>query len=217
MADILSEYFEERRRHLLKQYTQLNRVAQKGQTVLVGSSLAERFPILELKQSFGLDKVIYNRGIGGYKTEDLIPYLDICLFDLEPSEVFMNIGSNDMGAADFTVDKLEKNLRIILDQTKERLPECRVKLLAYYPINNVDEFPPAVDAISFATRNNQTINACNEMVKALAKEYGYEFIDLNAPLYDDKGCLKQEYSLEGLHLWPDAYIEIYKELLEYID
>lgn len=40
---------------------------------------------------------------------------------------------------------------------------------------------------------------------------------MNTPLYDDKGYLKQEYSLEGLHLWPDAYIEIYKELLEYID
>lgn len=45
--------------------------------------------------SDGLDKVIYNRGIGGTTTDDFLAEIDTVLFDLRPSKIFINIGSND--------------------------------------------------------------------------------------------------------------------------
>ena len=41
--------------------------------------------------------------------------------------------------------------------------------------------------------------------------------DVNSCLYDENGSLKAEYTVEGLHMWPDAYSGILKELLPYLE
>jgi hypothetical protein len=45
-------------------YAALNRYAQKGQIVLVGSSLMGQFPINELMMSQNLPGIVYNRAVG---------------------------------------------------------------------------------------------------------------------------------------------------------
>lgn len=72
------------------------REAVKGQILFTGSSLMEQFPITEIARNHGIDKIIYNRGIGGYTTDDFIAEIDTVLFDLAPSKLFINIGTNDM-------------------------------------------------------------------------------------------------------------------------
>ena len=69
----------------------LNRNVSKGQILFTGSSLMEQFPVAEIARNHGLDKIIYNRGIGGYTTDDFISEIDTVLFDLAPSKVFINI------------------------------------------------------------------------------------------------------------------------------
>ena len=44
--DLLAEYFEQDKREKIRRYQILNAFVKKGQTVLVGSSLMEQFPIL---------------------------------------------------------------------------------------------------------------------------------------------------------------------------
>ncbi len=75
-------------------FVKQNKTAKKGQIVFVGSSLMEIFPIEKMQKSLGLDKVIYNRGIRATTTADLLKSIDICIFDLEPSKIFINIGTN---------------------------------------------------------------------------------------------------------------------------
>ncbi|WP_149023756.1 hypothetical protein [Listeria riparia] len=80
-------------------YATANQAAKKGQILFVGSSLMEIFPIekFQQEQDLGLDKIIYNRGVRATTTADLLEHMDTLIFDLMPSKIFMNIGSNDIG------------------------------------------------------------------------------------------------------------------------
>jgi len=212
--EFIQGFMVREKQNTLERYRRLNHYAHKGETLLVGSSLMEQFPLYELKMSLGIPGIIYNRGIGGYTTTELLDVMDTCIFDLEPSRIFINIGSNDMAAPGFTVESLRDNYQRILEQIKDRLPACQITLMAYYPINTACALPGFGDM--FATRNNATIQACNNMVEELARDMGCKFINVNHGLFDENGDLKAEYTIEGLHMWPDAYHAVLGELLPYL-
>ncbi|WP_164545722.1 SGNH/GDSL hydrolase family protein [Paenibacillus albus] len=207
----------------LNEYRMLNQHAKKGQILFVGSSLMEGFPIYEMQLTlnFGLDRVIYNRGIGGTTTSDLLQSMDACIFELEPSKLFINIGSNDIAAAGndgYSKDALLKNYNDILDQIKERLPQCEVFVMAYYPINAQADFgiDQAEKTAMFATRTNANILEANAAIEQLAKQHSFSFINVNEGLTDKDGNLKPEFTVEGIHLWPNAYTVILNNLRKYL-
>ena len=68
----------------VENYRKLNQTAQKGQVVFTGSSLMEMFPINKLLEEHGDDTVIYNRGVGGFLTDELLAVIDVCAIDLAP-------------------------------------------------------------------------------------------------------------------------------------
>lgn len=80
-------------------YRQLNQTAQKGQIVFAGSSLMEMFPIEQFVAEDNLPVVVYNRGIGGFVTDELLTNLAVCILDLAPRMLFINIGTNDLSDA----------------------------------------------------------------------------------------------------------------------
>ena len=61
----------------------MNRFAKKGQLLFTGSSLMKQFPIAEYCLSAGLPVTVYNRGIGGTTTDDILRNIDTVLFDEE--------------------------------------------------------------------------------------------------------------------------------------
>lgn len=202
-------------RRKVRTYQDMNEIAQKGQIVMVGSSLMEFFPINEYCMSLGVDKVVYNRGISGTVTDECLAELDALIFDLEPSKVFINIGTNDINErsdGEYWQDHLLKNYEEILRQIKERLPETKVYVMAYYPVN------PEVAAsigISFTTRTNAALNDTNDKLKKLAEKYGYSYIDVNDGIKDEKGQLKAEVTVEGMHLHAGGYKPVFEELRKY--
>ena len=54
------------------------------------------FPICEIAGSRGVDDIICNRGISGLNTDEFLQHIHPLLLDLQPSKVFINIGTNDM-------------------------------------------------------------------------------------------------------------------------
>ena len=105
MADLtpnpsIEEIFQQRQQYerqlKIKRYRELNAHARKGQTLFTGSSLMEQFPVDELCRSFQIDTCVYNRGVGGFTTDDFLREIDTQLLDLEPSKIFINIGTNDI-------------------------------------------------------------------------------------------------------------------------
>jgi len=213
--ELIQGFMTREKQNTLERYRRLNQYVRKGETLFVGSSLMEQFPLYELKMSLGIPGIAYNRGIGGYTTAELLDVMDTCIFDLAPARIFINIGSNDMAGLGFTIEGLRSNYQRILQQIKDRLPACQITLMAYYPINTACALPGFGDM--FATRNNETIQACNQMVEELADEMGCSFINVNQGLLDENGNLKADFTIEGLHMWPDAYHTVLGELRPYLE
>lgn len=204
--------------YMVEKYRQLNASAQKGQMLFVGSSLMEHFPINEILMSRGLDIKIYNRGISGYTIPELLESMDEQIFDLEPSVIFINIGTNDISKPDETAEGFEADYRNVLSQIKERLPETKVYVMAYYPVNvelakKVVAWPEAPLA---AELRLQRLDKANSIAESLAKEMGYEFINVNEGLAGVDGQTLREYSTDGIHLWPKAYEIVFDNMSKYI-
>lgn len=214
-----SDFFEKQKEDKLKKYKRLNKFAKKGQILFVGSSLMEWFPINEMQQTLDKMYIIYNRGIAGYVTKELLDSMEQCIFELEPLKIFINIGTNDMNTEDYKEEKLISNYDKILTNINERLPNCKVYVMAYYPVNADADFPGVDKEFKermFKTRTNYVILKANEAVKELAKRHNYEFINVNNGLIDEEGNLKEEFSIEGIHMWPNAYSVVLENMKKYL-
>ena len=215
-AAVLAERFaldKERRR---EGYRRLNRLVRPHQILFVGSSLMELFPIYELLLDRGLPYIIYNRGISGTTTQELLGSMDECIFALQPDHIYINIGTNDLNGPDASIEELIGRYRLILTQIRERLPETKLNLLAYYPVNpEAARGNPRMEA-TLRNRTNEKIRRCNEAVKALAEEFGARYLDLNAGITDEQGRLKAEYTIEGMHMYGDGYARVLDALLPYL-
>lgn len=73
-------------------YLQLNFESDKGRIVFAGDSLIEYFPFSELYHG---EKIIYNRGIAGSTTYDVLSRADTLILPLQPSKLFLLVGTND--------------------------------------------------------------------------------------------------------------------------
>lgn len=213
----LNPMIEKVQNEIRERFAKQNPTAQKGQIVFVGSSLMEIFPIEKMQQGLGLDKVIYNRGVRATTTADLLKHIDLCIFDLAPSKVFINIGTNDIG---FKVPEATflGNYDEILRQIKERLPETQVYVMAYYPINAVANFgeSEAEHESLYATRNNEIFKAASGKVAQLAQKYGYAFINVNEGLADADGNLRPELTFDGAHMLPAGYEIVLRNMRQYL-
>ncbi|NIK79725.1 lysophospholipase L1-like esterase [Paenibacillus castaneae] len=203
----------------VRKYKILNKLAKKGQTVLVGSSLMEFFPINELQQMLEQKYCIYNRGIAGYVTAELLESVDTCIFELQPSKIFINIGTNDISLPNYELERLLANYDEILTKIAERLPVCQVYVMAYYPVNAKAEFPfvprASMEEI-FQKRTNGAIQEANRAIEQLAVKHGYTFIDVNEGLMNAEGDLKPEYSNDGIHMFANGYAVILNNLQKYL-
>lgn len=197
----------------IKRYIKLNKSVVPGQIVCSGSSLMEMFPVEDLAKEKHLDMIIYNRGIGGFITDELLENIDTCILDLKPSKLFINIGTNDLSNPNITITKMIHNYDKILCQVKEALPDIKIYLMAYYPINY--DAATAEMKLCLLIRTNDKIASANEAVKKLAQKHHAIYIDINAPLKDQHGNLKEEYTIEGMHINEYGYRAIFPKFIEY--
>lgn len=202
----------------VKKYNILNKYIKKGQILFVGSSLMEDFPINEFQQTLDKSYIIYNRGIGGHIIADLLDSMEECIFALEPSKIFINIGTNDISSLNYKKENLIVGYDNILTQINQRLPNCKVYVMAYYPVNPKANFS-GVDQVSkeemFRTRTNAAIIEVNLAVEKLAEKHNYKFINVNEGLMDEDGNLKEQYSIEGMHMWANGYSVVLDSIKKY--
>jgi lysophospholipase L1-like esterase len=225
--DIMEVFEQQRQRERqvkLNRFKQLNQYALPGQILFAGSSLAEQFPIDELKMRLNPVPVIYNRGIGGDTMSDLEADLDTLIIELKPRVLLINIGSNDLNLSTYNENELVSRYKKILLRIIEKLPQIKIYVLSYYPVNPqaAKDIPAEYAAGMFSTRNNKNINSINKklqlMAEKLSKEIaaGVAYIDVNTCLLDGNGQLDPELTVEGIHLWPEAYVRVLDVLKAYL-
>ena len=195
----------------------LNQDVKKGEILFTGSSLMENFPINELMMTEGMNHIIYNRGIGGFTTADMLAHMEETVFGTEPSRIFINIGTNDISAKDYRLEKLLENYEAIIRQIQQRLPEAEIYMMAYYPVNETDKIPEGDWGKNlFVSRTNRSIDEANKAVEELAGKLGCRFINVNQGLTDENGRLKKEFTIEGIHMYANGYRVVLNNLKPYL-
>ncbi len=103
-------------------------------------------------------------------------------------------------------------LEEILKGIRSHLPDARLYLLAFYPVNPEVETNPFTKEV-FRFRTNERIRAANDGIRALAEAYGAVYLDLNEGIQDANGNLNAEYSVEGMHMYANGYKAVLDQLL----
>ena len=217
IGQFMTAQSEHEKKDKLERFRRLNQDVRPGQILFAGSSLMEQFPIYELMLDRQLPFTIYNRGVGGFTAPELLDAMDVCVYDLKPAHIFINIGTNDMNDQDYDREILMGRYEAILQGIRAHLPEADVWLLAYYPVNPVAGSKIFYVDYLLKYRTNQRIAEANEGVRALAKKMGMHYLDLNAGLTDENGNLKEEYTVEGIHMYVDGYRVVLDNLLPVLE
>ena len=215
MQDMMKHFQQEKEMKRAK-YRQQNAYIRKGQTLFTGSSLMEQFPITEYCLNEGLP-IAYNRGIGGYTTDEFLAAIDDVLLDMQPAKLFINIGTNDirsMPEGEDWFSHLSANYRAICEIIRDKLPKTTVYMMAYYPVNL--EALQARASQGPIVRTNENVAKANEMVSLLAAEFGFHYIDVTDGLKDETGGLKAEYTRDGIHFDSAAYRTVFDRLKQYL-
>lgn len=189
-------------------YTLLNKkYALKNQTVLLGDSITDFFNWYELFYDFSntSGEAVYNRGISGDTTDKLLERLSDNVLNIQPKNIVLLIGTNDIGRGlplSMTLDNVEK----IIKNSKSVCPNVNFILEAVYPINeNIRD--------RNEKRSNEKINAMNREYIKLCEKYDCIWLDFTDKLKDNDGNLKKEYTYDGLHVNAKAYEIIAKSII----
>lgn len=181
-------------------FTFLNRnFCKKGQTVLFGDSITEIFNHYELFYAYTekTGQAVYNRGISGDTSNRLLERLYDNALILEPKNLVVLIGTNDIGCGCVTPEYIALNVQRLLKETKEKCPKTNIILEAVYPVNKL------VNATSIqmvGRRSNKDIAALNALLKEIAENEKVTYLDLTDELSNRHGSLAKEYCYDGLHL-----------------
>ncbi|MCT3098389.1 GDSL-type esterase/lipase family protein [Lactococcus lactis subsp. lactis] len=203
---------------LLKSYDKANLSAKKGQTLFVGSSLMEIFPIEKWEEAgeVTFSHYIYNRAVRATTISFLLEHIESQIFNLEPSKIFINIGTNDIGF-EIPEEEFLNNYDQILSQIESKLPQTQVYVMRYYPINTVDFGQDSDEKTLFETRSNKKFQKASDKIKKLADNHHFHFIDVNDGLSDENGNLKKELTFDGAHLNPADYQLVLENLKVYLE
>ena len=153
-------------------------------------------------------KNIANRGISGDNTEGILARLDE-IVKSKPSKLFIEAGVNDI-SLNRPNKMIVDNYRKIIKTVKEQSPSTRIYITSVFSINkNVSKYKRL-------TGKESKILELNKQLRKLAKKTNSQYVDVFPRLTDDRGMLRKEYTVDGLHLTPNGYEVWTNKLLEHL-
>ena len=185
---------EKQRQALIKQYyadklacyMQENNTYQDYEVdvAFLGDSLTDGYDVSKYYSEF----VVSNRGIGGETTVGLEQRLDVSVYQLKPKVIVMLIGANNMS-------EMFSNYENLLIGSQQNLPDTKVVLLSL----------TAMGGEHWGTKN-QLAAYNNVIIKKYAEKYGYYYVDLFTPLFDENiKEVYQGYTIDGGHFTQLGY------------
>jgi lysophospholipase L1-like esterase len=165
----------------------------RKEIIFLGNSLTEAGEWQELTGN----PRVKNRGISGDVTYGIIARLDEVLSS-NPAKVFILTGTNDLKRG-IPIASITATFERMLSIIKTQSPKTKIYLQSVFPVNE------AMTGESYKKITNEVVVLLNEKLKLMAPKYGSVYVDLHHLLTDSNGQLKKEYTLDGIHLWPDAY------------
>lgn len=154
----------------MEKYRELNSITEAGGVVLFGSNTFASLPIGELSQAFHITEPIYNRSVKDIRLSQIETYLKVCLYDLNPRKIFVNMGDIDIMDENVNIDdfisKYEWLLYMIHTKTQA----------AIYIVSIISESTAA--------------QKINEQLKKLAAQTGCKYVDAVSALESRRPTLR---------------------------
>lgn len=166
----------------------------KKEIVFLGNSITEAGEWQELVPG----KNVKNRGISGDVTYGVLARLDEVL-SAKPAKIFILIGINDMKRG-IPVDTITRTYQRIVDKIRSTSPKTRLYIQSVLPVNESMLGP------SYKNLKNEVIGALNKALESLARKTGSTYVNLHAVMSDEAGQLNKEFTNDGIHVLPFAYI-----------
>lgn len=159
--------------------------------VFLGDSITDRW---DLKRSFP-DKSYINRGIGSQVTAQMVLRFQQDVVALHPRVVVILAGVNDVQGflQRETVETIEQNYTAMADMADRH--GIAVVFGSLLPVNNYTE--QAKDVLS--ERDPAELRALNDWLKGFCAGRGYAYADYYSALVDDKGLMKRDLTIDGIH------------------
>lgn len=154
----------------METYREMNSITEAGGVVLFGSNTFAALPVGELAQAFRITEPIYNRSIKDVRIDQIESYLKVCLYDLNPRKIFVNMGDIDIldenVDTDNFISKYEWLLYMIHTKTQASI----------YIVPIVSNSPAAFQI--------------NQRLKALASQTGCKYVDVTGVLESKRPTLR---------------------------
>ena len=184
--------------NILMTYRKLNQAPLKEPgLIFLGDSIVEYFPIHELLQS---PKYMVNRGVRGYRTDLLRTHLDAHVFGTELEQIFLLIGTNDIGK-EIPQKETLNNVEAVLQAIMRDFPLTKINLISVLPVSQEERYKQKV-----SIRTNEKIQDLNQAYQELAQAYHQvSYVDVYSSLLDEVGQLAEAYTTDGLHLSVASY------------
>lgn len=177
--------------------------------LFLGDSITDYYDLDKYYEGY---KVV-NSGISGNQTSDILDDLQKRVYVYNPSAIFLLIGTNDL-EHDVSNEDIVKNIKKIIKNLNENLPNSKVYLESIYPINNEKNLK--INHSCVDKRKNEDIISINSELKKYCNNKNCTYLDIYSLLEDKDGNLKLEYTKEGLHISDEGYEVITKELKKYM-
>lgn len=177
---------------------------KRDNIVMLGNSLIQGGDWARMLEN---DKIV-NRGIIGDIVQGMIDRID-CVVDGKPAKIFIEAGANDI-SHNVTPDSIVRVYARLIDTIKARSPRTQIYVHSLLPINN------SFGRYKAMKDKEQDIRDTNKLLQPMAESKGCTFINLHPLLTDADGNLRAEYTSDGLHLKPDAYLIWYTLVAPYM-
>jgi lysophospholipase L1-like esterase len=168
-------------------------VVKKG-VIFLGNSITEAGDWTDVLPG----RKVQNRGISGDNSFGVVARLEETL-QTKPTHLFVMIGVNDLKRG-VPTDVIIRNYERIARHVRTKSPRTRLYLQSVLPVNTELLIEP------FRNVKNEDVKILNEGLKKVALDYGAEYVDLWPALADENGELRKEFTGDGIHVKPIAYV-----------
>ena len=146
-----------------------------------------------------------------YTTSDLLENIEDDVYMYNPSDVFIELGINDLNNG-VEENEIINNLESIITGIKSNRKYAKIYIESLYPINIKEESERTLKE----EIDNDVIKSFNKRLEKLSKSLDVNYIDMYSELSEDD-LLKENYTDDGIHLNEDGYRRVFKVINRIVD
>lgn len=179
----------------------------KESIVFLGDSITSRCDLDKYFPNYN----VYNSGIAGNMTKDILDNMENRVFVYNPTKVFILIGTNDLVYSGLDNGGIKNNIEEIINKIYEKNSNTKIYLESIYPVNNL------LNKEIVETRTNDNIKNLNNKIEKICDNNKCTYINMYDNLTDKNGNIKRIYTVDGLHLNKIGYKVVASKLTKYLN